>query len=29
MNFIDPQGRKGACDRKAASVKGHMKTFLD
>ena len=29
MDFSDPQGGKGACDRKAASVKSHMKTYLN
>ena len=29
MDFSDPQGGKGACDRKAASVKSHMKTYFN
>ena len=28
MDFSDPQGGKGPCDRKAATVKSHMRTFL-
>ena len=29
MDFSDPQGGKGPCDRKAATVKSHMRTFLN
>ena len=29
IDFSDPQGGKGPCDRKAATVKGHMGTFLN
>lgn len=29
MDFSDPQGGKGACDRKAATVKTHMKGYLN
>ena len=29
MNFSDPQGGKGACDRRAANVKTHMKVNLN
>ena len=29
MDFADPQGGKGACDRKVATVKSHMKIFHD
>lgn len=29
VDFSDPKGGKGACDRKAAPVKSHMKTFLN
>ena len=29
MDFSDPQGGKGSCDRKAATVKSHMKIFLN
>lgn len=29
MDFSDPQGGKGACDRKAATVKSHMRAFLN
>jgi len=29
MDFCDPQGGKGACDRKAATVKSHMKIYLN
>lgn len=29
MDFSDPQGGKGACDRKAATVKKHMKSYLN
>ncbi|KAK3742848.1 hypothetical protein QZH41_004530 [Actinostola sp. cb2023] len=29
MDFSDPQGGKGACDRKAASIKSHMKIHLN
>ena len=28
MDFSDPQGGKGACDGKAASIKSHMKIHL-
>ena len=29
MDFSDAQGGKGLCDRKAATVKSHMRTFLN
>ena len=29
MDFSDPQGGKGPCDRKAATVKSHTRTFLN
>lgn len=29
MDFADPQGGKGACDRKAATIKSHMTIFHD
>ena len=29
MDFSDPQGGKGACDRKAATIKTHMKVHLN
>ena len=29
MDFSDPQGGKGACDRKAASIKSHMRVYLN
>ena len=29
MDFSDPQGGKGACDRKAASIKNHMQSYLN
>lgn len=29
LDFSDPQGGKGACDRKAASVKSHMNIYLN
>ena len=29
MDFSDPQGGKGACDRKAATIKSHMQIFLN
>ena len=29
MDFSDPQGGKDPCDRKAATVKSHMRTFLN
>ena len=29
LDFPDPQGRKGACDRKAATIKSHMQIFLN
>ena len=28
MDFSDPQGGKGPCDRKAAVLKNHMRTYL-
>ena len=28
-DFSDPQGGKGSCDRKAATIKSHMKIFLN
>ena len=29
MDFSDPQGGKGTCDRKAASIKSHMRVYLN
>ena len=29
LDFSDPQGGKGACDRKAATVKAHMQIYLN
>ena len=29
MDFSDPQGGKGACDRKAATIKAHIKVHLN
>ena len=29
MDFSDPQGGKGSCDRKAATIKSHMRRFLN
>ena len=29
MDFLDPQGGKGPCDRKAAVIKSHMRSHLD
>lgn len=29
MDFSDPQGGKGACDRKAATIKSHMQIYLN
>ena len=29
LDFSDPQGGKGACDRKAATIKSHMRVYLD
>ena len=29
MDFSDPQGGKGPCDRKAASIKNHMRSYLN
>jgi hypothetical protein len=29
MDFSDPQGGKGACDRKAATIKSHMRLHLN
>ena len=29
MDFCDPQGGKGACDRKSAAIKSHMKVYLN
>ena len=28
MDFSDPQAEKGSCDRKAATIKSHMKIYL-
>lgn len=28
LDFSDPQGGKGSCDRKAATIKNHMKRYL-
>ena len=29
VDFSDPQGRKGACDRKAASIKAHVRRYIN
>ena len=29
FDFSDPQGGKGSCDRKAATIKSHMRTHLN
>ena len=29
MDFSDPQGGKGACDRKAATIKSHVRVYLN
>lgn len=29
MDFSDPQGGKGACDRKSATIKSHMTSYLN
>ena len=29
FDFSDPQGEKGSCDRKAATIKSHMRTHLN
>ena len=29
LDFSDPQGGKGACDRKAATVKAHIRVHLN
>lgn len=29
VDFSDPQGGKGACDRKAAQIKSHVRRFID
>ena len=29
MDFSDPQGGKGSCDRKAATIKNHMRLYLN
>ena len=29
FDFSEPQGGKGSCDRKAAAIKGHMRTHLN
>jgi len=29
MDFSDPQGGKGSCDRKAATTKSHMAVYLN
>ena len=29
FDFSDPQGGKGACDRKAAHIKSHVRRFVD
>ena len=29
MDFSDPQGSKGPCDRKAATVKNHLRSYLN
>lgn len=29
VDFSDPQGGKGSCDRKAATIKGHIKAYVN
>ncbi|KXJ10765.1 hypothetical protein AC249_AIPGENE5503 [Exaiptasia diaphana] len=29
VDYLDPQGGKGPCDRKAATIKGHIKIYLN
>jgi len=29
VDFSDPQGRKGACDRKAATIKAHVRRYIN
>ena len=29
IDFSDPQGGKGSCDRKAAQVKAHIKSYVN
>ena len=29
LDFSDPQGEKGSCDRKAATIKSHMRLHLN
>ena len=29
LDFLDPQGGKGACDRKAVTVKAHIRVYLN
>ena len=29
VDFSDPQGRKGACDRKAATIKAHVRRYVN
>ena len=29
MDFSDPQGGKGSCDRKAAQIKSHVKSYVN
>ena len=29
VDFSDPQGGKGPCDRKAATIKAHVRCFID
>ena len=29
MDFCNPQRRKGACDRRSAAIKSHMKIYLN
>ena len=29
VDFSDPQGGKGSCDRKAAQIKSHVKTYVN
>ena len=29
VDFSDPQGGKGACDRKAATVKAHVRRYVN
>ena len=29
VDFSDPQGGKGSCDRKAATIKAHIRRFVN